>query len=161
MEFEQLIREFGDRYGIEGLAANDGAAAITVDGIRLDIIHAKPSDAPAAKGLLVDVVLACAVIGEPPAEGADDFAGTLLRANFLFRGSGGGTLCQNPRTRAYSLVRPFVLSALDVELFAKKLAMLVDQVERWRALLENWNVAKEASDKSVGTFLLASGFIPV
>ena len=104
MDFEQLIQEFGARYGIEGLAANDGAAAITVDGIRLDIIHAKPSDAPAAKGLLVDVVLACAVIGEPPSEGADDFAGTLLRANFLFRGSGGGTLCQNPETKAYYII---------------------------------------------------------
>ena len=151
MDFEQLIREFGKRYGIEGLAASDGAAAITVDGIRLDIIHAKPSDAPAPKGLLVDFVLACAVIGEPPAEGADDFAGTLLRANFLFRGSGGGTLCQNPETK----------SALDVETFATKLSQLVDQVERWRDLLGNWRIAKEASEESVINYAFAPGFIPV
>ena len=161
MDFEQLIREFGKRYGIEGLAASDGAAAITVDGIRLDIIHAKPSDAPAAKGLLVDFVLACAVIGQPPAEGADDFAGTLLRANFLFRGSGGGTLCQNPETKAYALVRPYVLSALDVETFATKLSQLVDQVERWRDLLGNWRIAKEASEESVINYAFAPGFIPV
>ena len=161
MDFNQLVEGFAARFGVEGLAVADGTAAITVDGIRLDIIHAKPSDAPAAKGLLVDVVLACAEIGQPPAEGADDFAGTLLRANFLFRGSGGGTLCQNPETKAYALVRPYVLSALDVETFATKLSQLVDQVERWRDLLENWRVAKEASEEQVVNFAFAPGFIPV
>ena len=161
MQFAELIKGFAETYGVAGLAAEDGSAALEIDGVHFEIIHARPADAPVPGALLVDVVLVCAEIGPEPAEGAGEFASTMLRANFLFRGSGGGTLCQNPRTRAYSLVRPFVLSALDVELFAKKLAMLVDQVERWRALLENWNVAKEASDKSVGTFLLASGFIPV
>ena len=161
MQFAELIKEFAETYDVAGLAAEDGSAALEIDGIHLEIIHTRPADAPVAGALLVDVVLVCAEIGAEPAEGADEFASTMLRANFLFRGSGGGTLCQNPQTKAYALVRPFILSALDVELFAKKLAMLVDQVERWRALLGNWRVAKEASTESVGNFIFANGFIPV
>jgi len=161
MQFSELIDAFAERYGVAGLKAEEGAAALDIDGIRLDLIHARPADAPVAGNLLIDVVLVCAEIGPEPVEGADEFASMLLRANFLLRGSGGATLCQNPETKAYAIVRPFALAALDVELFAKKIGLLVDQVERWRALLSNWVVAKKASAESVQNFVFSNGFIPV
>ena len=38
MSYEELIAQFGAQYGIEGLESQSGAAALVIDGIKIDLI---------------------------------------------------------------------------------------------------------------------------
>ena len=108
MEFKELIAGFAAKYGIEGLSGADGAAELKVDDVRVELL-----DDPQARSLF-----ACAEIGHPPPDAHGAFGAMMLQANFLLHGTEGATLCQNPETHAYALVRPFPLALTDVESFA-------------------------------------------
>ena len=131
MEFKELIAGFADRYGIEGL---DGAAELKVDGIRVELL-----DDPQTHSLF-----ACAEIGHPPPDANGAFGAMMLEANFLLRATEGATLCQNPETHAYALVRPFPLTLTDVESLAAGLESLVNQAENWRKALSGLHTAERA-----------------
>ena len=131
MEFKELIAGFADRYGIEGL---DGAAELKVDGIRVELL-----DDPQTHSLF-----ACAEIGRPPPDANGAFGAMMLEANFLLRATEGATLCQNPETHAYALVRPFPLALTDVESLAAGLESLVNQAENWRKALSGLHAAERA-----------------
>ena len=134
MEFKELIVGFADRYGIEGLDGADGAAELKVDGIRVELL-----DDPQTHSLF-----ACAEIGHPPPDANGAFGAMMLEANFLLRATEGATLCQNPETHAYALVRPFSLALTDVESLAAGLESLVNQAENWRKALSGLHTAERA-----------------
>ena len=134
MEFKELIAGFADRYGIEGLDGADGAAELKVDGIRVELL-----DDPQTHSLF-----ACAEIGHPPPDANGAFGAMMLEANFLLRATEGATLCQNPETHAYALVRPFPLALTDVESLAAGLESLVNQAENWRKALSGLHAAERA-----------------
>ena len=68
----------------------------------------------------------------------------MLEANFLLRATEGATLCQNPETHAYALVRPFPLALTDVESLAAGLESLVNQAENWSKALSGLHTAERA-----------------
>ena len=90
MDFNELIADFATRHNVDGLAAEDGAAALDVDGILVNLVAAG------------DLLAASAEIGEPPAEGAGTFAELLLEASLdseaFFAKSREGKR-RNPRLR--------------------------------------------------------------
>ena len=71
MELKELIPAFAAKLGIEGLAAEDGACALEIDGIPLQI-----SETDAGRALV-----ATAVVGSPPPEKTEAFLELLLEAN--------------------------------------------------------------------------------
>ena len=75
----------------------------------------------------------------------------MLQANFLLRGTEGATLCQNPETQAYALVRPFPLALADVESLAAGLESLVNQTENWRKALAGLRTAEAAQKQGVSS----------
>ena len=105
MEFKELIAGFAAKYGIEGLSGADGAAELKVDDVRVELL-----DDPQTHS-----IFACAEIGHPPPDANGAFGAMMLQANFHLRATEGATLCQNPETQAYALVRPFPLAITDVE----------------------------------------------
>ena len=125
MEFKELMAAFAAKYGVEGLDGVDGAAELDVDGVRVELLDDKHARS----------VLACVEIGLPPPDANGAFGAMMLQANFLLRGTAGATLCQNPETGSYALVRPFPLALTDVESFAAGLESLVNQTEDWRKAL--------------------------
>ena len=125
MEFKELLAEFAAKYGIEGLDGADGVAELDVEGIRVELL-----DDPQTQS-----IFACAEIGRPPPDANGAFGAMMLQANFLLRGTEGATLCQNPETDAYAIVRPFPLALTDVASFAAGLESLVNQTENWRKAL--------------------------
>ena len=133
MEFKELLAAFAAKYGIDGLADADGAAELDVDGVRVELL-----DDPRSR-----CALACAEIGLPPPDADGAFGGLMLQANFLLRGTEGATLCQNPETGAYALVRPFPLALADVESLGAGLESLVNQTENWRRVLAGLRTAEE------------------
>ena len=141
MEFKELLAAFAAKYGVEGLDGADGAAELDVDGIRVELL-----DDPQAQCLF-----ACSEIGHPPPDANGAFGAMMLQANFLLRGTDGATLCQNPETHDYALVRPFPLALTDVESLAAGLESLVNQTENWRKALAGLRVAEDAQKQNVAS----------
>ena len=159
MEFKELLAAFAAKYNIEGLDGAEGVAELEVDGIRVELL-----EAPQARSLV-----ACAEIGLPPPVANGAFGAMMLRANFLLRATEGATLCQNPETHAYALVRPFPLALTDVESLAAGLESLVNQTENWRKALAGLRVAEDAQKQNVASApdgdshhdMLSSGYFHV
>jgi len=156
MEFKELIAAFAAKYGIEGLSGADGAAELAVDGIRVELLD----------DLQTRSIFACVEIGNPPPDADGAFGAMMLQANFLLRGTEGATLCQNPETHAYAIVRPFPLALADVESLASGLESLVNQAENWRKVLSGLRVAETEHSKEQETSdshhdMLSSGFFHV
>ena len=134
MEFKELLAAFAAEYSVEGLDGADGVAEIEVDGNRVELL-----DDPQARSLI-----ACAEIGMPPPDANGAFGSMMLKANFLLRATEGATLCENPETGAYALVRPFPLALADTESLAAGLESLVNQTENWRRVLAGLREAESA-----------------
>ena len=134
MEFKELIAGFAAKYGIQGLDGVDGVAELYVEGLRVELL-----DDPQTQS-----IFACAEIGLPPPDANGVFGEMMLKANFLLRATEGATLCQNPETNAYAVVRPFPQALTDVESFAAGLESLVNQAENWRKVLAGLREAESA-----------------
>ena len=140
MSYEELIERFAAKYGIDGLAAEDGVAAMVVDGTKVELIS--------------DEVAGCVVIyveiGYPPPDANGRFGEMMLKANHLFIGTNGGTLCQNPETDAYVLMRPIPLAQLEgEEAVGAILEETLAQVESWQKMLNGLREAEDAHDTQV------------
>ena len=134
MEFKEILAAFAAKYGVEGLDGAEGAAELEVDGIRVELL-----EDPSTRSLI-----ACAEIGLPPPDANGAFGSMMLKANFLLRATDGATLCQNPESDAYALVRPFPLALTDCESLAAGLESLVNQSENWRKALAGLREAESA-----------------
>ena len=134
MEFKELLAAFAAKYSIEGLDGAEGAAEFEADGIRVELL-----EDPQARSLI-----ACAEIGMPPPDANGAFGSMMLKANFLLSATDGATLCENPETGAYALVRPFPLALTDVESLCAGLESLVNQTENWRRALVGLREAESA-----------------
>ena len=134
MEFKELLAAFAAKYEIEGLDGTDGAAVLSVDGVGVELLNDQHTHS----------IFACVEIGHPP-PGADGALGAMmLQANFLLRATEGATLCQNPETGTYAIVRPFPLALTDVASLAVGLESLVNQAENWRKALAGLKHAESA-----------------
>ncbi|MBQ6142851.1 MAG: type III secretion system chaperone [Kiritimatiellae bacterium] len=159
MEFKELLAAFATKYGIDGLEGADGAAELDVEGIRVELLN----------DLQTHSLVACAEIGHPPPDANGVFGAMMLQANFLLRATDGATLCQNPETEVYALVRPFPLALADVESLAAGLESLVNQAENWRKALSGLRQAEAArvggedgaADEPAHHDMLSSGFFHV
>jgi len=159
MEFKELLAAFAAKYNIEGLDGAEGVAELEVDGIRVELL-----DNPQTHS-----IFACAEIGHPPPDANGAFGAMMLQANFLLRATEGATLCQNPETHAYAIVRPFPLAITDVESLAAGLESLANQTENWRKALAGLNTAEAAKERGAASTsdgdshhdMLASGFFHV
>ena len=156
MEFKELTAAFAAKYGIEGLDGADDFAALSVDGISVELLNDQQTHS----------LFACAEIGQPPPDADGALGAMMLQANFLLRATEGATLCQNPETHAYALVRPFPLALTDVESFAAGLESLANQAENWRKALSGLHVVETARSKATETSdshhdMLSSGYFHV
>ena len=156
MEFKELLAAFAAEYSVEGLDGADGVAEIEVDGNRVELL-----DDPQARSLI-----ACAEIGMPPPDADGAFGSMMLKANFLLSATDGATLCENPETGAYALVRPFPLALTDCESLAAGLESLVNQAENWRRVLAGIREAESAKNAAQDVDdshhdMLSSGFVHV
>jgi hypothetical protein len=129
-----LVAGFAAKCGIGNIDGADGVVELEIDGIRVELL-----DASQMRGLI-----ACAEIGLPPPDANGAFGAMMLKANFLLRATDGATLCQNPESDAYALVRPFPLALTDCESLAAGLESLVNQTENWRKALAGLREAEAA-----------------
>lgn len=141
MEFTALISDFAARHGVDGLSAEDGAAALEVDGIAVLL--------SAASGEL----LATAEIGEPPPDGAAAFADLMLEANL----DSDAVFAKSKENGSYLLVRRIPLASIDGEAFDAALEAFVNRAEAWRRLLADYRPAAEAAAEAAADDAAAVG----
>ena len=132
MEFNELVESFAASLGVEGVEIEGGAAAFEIDGMKVDVFH----DAEA------DTVMVYGEIGQPPSEDDRSFGPAMLKANHLFGGTGGATLCQNPETGEYAIFQAFPLAGLSADSLAEQVARIVDKTEHWRNILKAFQTAE-------------------
>ena len=132
MEFNELSQAFAASLGLDGVEIEGGAAAFEIDGMKVNIFN----DAEA------DTVMVYGEIGQPPSEDDRSFGPAMLKANHLFGGTGGATLCQDPETGAYAIFQAFPLDGMDAESLAAQVARIVDKTEHWRGILNAFQVAE-------------------
>ena len=126
MEFADLISEFADKYHLEGLEVTDNiAAGLEIDGRNMLIMH----DQEHAQ------VLVIGELGPVPEQGRQKIAETLLKANYLFIGTGGATLCLNPSSDLYELQLPIKLKDLTVDEFSTLFEEMIENLHTWWVLL--------------------------
>ena len=158
MDFNALIESFATSVGLEGVAIDGGAAAFDIDGMKVDIFH----DAEA------DTVMVYGEIGQPPSDDDRSFGPAMLKANHLFGGTGGATLCQDPETGEYAIFQAFPISGLSVESLTEHVARIVDKTEYWRNVLNAFQVAEREKGEAAAEEVLLdaihggqSGFLQV
>ncbi len=136
MEYNELMHGFAVMFGIADIKTDNGAAALEIDGMSVGFLHA-PED---------DEIMVVAEIGFPPPDANGPFGSMMLKANYLYNGTNGAVICQNPETGAYAVMRSYPLAQFDVEAFAKAVEALVDTAERWKEVISLSGFAEEEKD---------------
>ncbi len=136
MEYNELIDAFAAKCGLEQPDAKDGAVVFEIDGMSVGFIH-DPAEA---------AVMVVAEIGEQNPDADEACSSALLKANYLFAGTGGATLCRNPETGAFAIMRAWPLVSLDADAFAAAVNDLLTVAEKWKAVVEGLDEAQRAHD---------------
>ena len=151
MEYNELMQGFAANVGIAELEMQDGAAALEIDGMTVGFVH---DDAAGA-------IMVVAEIGFPPPDADGPFGSAMLKANYLFGGTGGAVICQNPDTNAYAVMRSYPLVSLDVETFATAVEALLNIAENWKRMLSGAaeaETAKESQEEELADSTSPAGF---
>ena len=155
MELKELASAFAAKMGIDGLTVQNGACALEIDGIPLQI----------AETAVGRALLATAVVGLPPPEKTEAFLELLLEANTETLGPQDRALGKLHATGELVLQWRIPTRDLELEGFCAELETFVNQVEQWRLALENFRPAAEEAaareDEVPALGLPGSGFISV
>ena len=139
MEYRELIDAFAAKCGVESPDAKDGVAVFEIDGMSVGFIH-DPSE---------DAVMVVAEIGEQNPDADEACSSALLKANYLFAGTGGATLCRNPETGAFAIMRSWPLASVDGDTFATAVNDLLTTAEKWKAVVDGMGDAQIAHEDQV------------
>ena len=123
MDFRGFVEALGRTLGMR-LENVGGACGLDIDGVTV-MLH----DA-------ADLVLVTAEIGPPPPEeGLETLFRTALKANWLYRGTGGATLAINPEDGSVWLEKYNFLERLDGEKGVEMITGFAETVKTWRELV--------------------------
>ena len=150
MTFDELIRDFGGQIGVE-LTPRDGMVALDVDGMSVLIQELHELDA----------VVVLGEIGEPPPQGLEALLSSMLNANYLFTGTGGGTLSRDPESGKFYLCRWKALALADATSFAAMMDRFLNVLETWRKLVADYRPAEPAADEAGLPAFGSSGFLQI
>jgi len=126
MEFTRLIESLAEKLGVE-IADEGGAAGVEVDGLTV-LMHQADDE----------LILFHADIGEIPAEGRDALSWSAMRANFLYRGTGGSTLAVNPLNGHLHVQKYNWLERLDPDKAFDTLSRFADTALTWQKMLTDY-----------------------
>lgn len=140
MEFRELVTAFGRACGVEEMEFDDkGVAALEADDYLISFI-----ELPATRQMLVSVTVA----EKPQGDGGPLFE-TLLKASHL-GGATDGAAFSLTQEGMIALQRIEALSELDLALFSRVVESLLNQADKWRAVIAAYvpGEAKAASNET-------------
>ena len=131
MEFNELIRKFAERFGIDVPEIVDDAAAFDADGMPFFVMRV------ADEGESEYLVIA-ADLGEPPPERMEKLYEALLDAGHAFAGAGGGVFARNPADGHIWLQLREAYASIDVESAIAKVKALGEAAVNWRDIIREY-----------------------
>ena len=131
MEFNELIRKFAERFGIDVPEIVDDAAAFDADGMPFLVMRV------ADEGESEYLVIA-ADLGEPPPERMEKLYEALLDAGHAFAGAGGGVFARNPADGHIWLQLREAYASIDVESAIAKVKALGEAAVNWRDIIREY-----------------------
>jgi hypothetical protein len=138
MELKVLLKQLGDDTGLGELTLDEAeTCTILVDEMKVSMIHIIEGNR----------LLLFAEVGELAEEMCPALALAALKANYLFRGTGGATLSVNPETSMLCLNQSFLLEPIEYEVFIEIINGFVDTLAQWKSLLADYRPAPTASDE--------------
>ena len=146
MDFRKFIESLGNALGMR-LENAEGACGLDVDGVTV-MLH----DAD-------DLVLLAAEIGPPPPEdGLETLFRTVLKANWLYCGTGGATLAINPEDGCIWLEKYNFHERLDGAKGAEMVTRFAETARTWRGLVAGFKPdvpfgGDSPRDSSAGDFM--------
>lgn len=122
MEYASLIKEFGNRYGMDDLVPNEnGGVGFAVDGRTMTLRHQVETDDVIAMIEIVDV----------PEAGVAAVNRLLMQANQALFIQDGLMLILQAETGKYCLLARFGIAALDFIGFDEKLGRFLERADQW------------------------------
>ena len=143
MTFATLLETLSERLGTP-LEDAGGASAVEIDGNPVVLQDAG------------DLLLLRAEIGDLPDEGREALLTTVLEANHLYAGTGGGTLALAPGVPRLALQTYTWFERLDPDAVPDLIARFAATADSWRRLLADY--PPPASDETPPP---AADFLPV
>ena len=131
MEFNELIRKFAERFGIDVPEIVDDAAAFDADGMPFLVMRV------ADEGESEYLVIA-ADLGEPPPERMEKLYEALLDAGHAFAGAGGGVFARNHADGHIWLQLREAYASIDVESAIAKVKALGEAAVNWRDIIREY-----------------------
>ena len=132
MEFDVLLERFGKDTGLGKLALDEAdTCSFLVDEMKVSLTHI-------AEG---GHLLCFADVGALSAEVDPAFLLAALKANYLFRGTGGATLAVSPDASTLFLNQSLLLESLSYDDFLQALSDFVDTLAEWKKLLADYGPA--------------------
>ena len=141
MEFDVLMKCLADESGVpEGFAADEDGVVRIGSGENSSIAFTEIGE--------LQSVLIWSRVCDLPQQGAELVKDELLKANFLGRALGGGTLSLSDDGGIY-LHRMLPLLLTDGDAFIEEVTTFVDRLQTWRRLLQRYETVgkqKTAND---------------
>ena len=122
MTFELLMRDLGERLGLEEFQAVDGSAHLISENGTVTFLEVPETEC----------VLMTAFLGKLPADDSSQLLRAMMCANFLFRGTRGGTLGLDESTGEFTVVRFDRLELLDGASYLERVHDFVAVMIKWR-----------------------------
>lgn len=144
MTFANLLETLSERLGTP-LENAGGATALEIDGSPVILQDAG------------DLLLLRAEIGDLPEDGREPLLTTVLEANHLYGGTGGGTLSLEPGVPRLHLQKYTWLDRLDPDTVPDLLARFAATAATWRRLLADYTPSASPDNLPPPS----SGFLPV
>lgn len=153
MEFADLIAEFGERYGMDGLVPDEnGAVGFAVDGRAMVL---QRIDATGR-------VIATIELGEAADAGSAEVNRLLMRANQALFALDGMSLVLHAEKNSYCLLAVIDVAALDFVGFDARIAQVLERASQWGAFLAEFSPlvgSSEANGASASE--LPDGILPI
>ena len=129
MEFEELMKGFGEKVGIKDLApTEDGVYRFEIDDMSVSFL-----EVPETRQLVT-----WAVVGEPPLEGRERLYQVLMESMFMGKATGGSTFSIDSDSGCIHLFRLDPLTLLDLDTFMPMLERFVNVLEEWRTIVADY-----------------------
>ena len=135
MNFKDLITGFAAQLGLSDVNVDDDIVSISVDDFIVNIQNL----------IELNKIIVYAEIAERPPDDDGLLAEVLLQSNYMYRGTGGGTISQDPETKKYYFTRIDDLAVVTVESFVEQFEKLTNYLENWRKIIADYRPAARST----------------
>lgn len=135
--FSNLMRDFGQIIGLEGLVPNDdNECVLEIDNFIVTL-----------SGQGDDFLLIYSTVGTLPEKNREDLYARLLSGNYFFAETGGATLAVNPDGGDIQFLYGVNVKGMDAGALSRIMENYLDRLEHWSGVCKDGAKGRAAEDQ--------------